>query len=118
MEIPKKIKIGWKEYEVIEKGSNLDLTSGGDECYGTLYPDRRKLYINNSFDEEQKKATLIHEIIHGIDDLFGIGLKEEQVEALGHGIYTVIKDNFQHDGITYEKQYVDGRKEIIYEDER
>ena len=93
MNIPEKIKIGWKEYAIIKKDYDSDLVSGGDECYGQIFPSTRKLYINNCYDDEQKKATLIHEVLHGMDDIWGIDLKEEQVETLANAIYTVIKDN-------------------------
>lgn len=41
----------------------------------------------------KKKATLCHEIIHGLDDMYCIGLKEKQVEKLGNALYMLILDN-------------------------
>lgn len=43
--------------------------------------------------EEQKKETLLHEIIHAMDEKFRIELKERQVEQLGVAIYNLVKDN-------------------------
>ena len=45
------------------------------------------------YTEEQKKATLIHELIHGLDEAYIIGLKEKQVEKLGNALYMLIRDN-------------------------
>ena len=42
---------------------------------------------------EQQEATLCHEMLHGLDDMYSIGLKEKQVEKLGHALYMLILDN-------------------------
>lgn len=43
--------------------------------------------------EEQKKSTFLHECVHGLDEMFSIGLTEEQVEKLGTALYTFIEGN-------------------------
>ena len=43
--------------------------------------------------EDQQKCTFIHECLHGIDDVFEIGLDEEQVRKTAKGIYTFMRDN-------------------------
>lgn len=43
----------------------------------------------------QKQATLIHEIIHGLDEMYCIGLKEKQVVKLGNAFYRLVRDNPQ-----------------------
>lgn len=45
--------------------------------------------------EPQKKATLIHEIIYALDDMFCIGLDEKCIEKLGTAIYIFIVNNPQ-----------------------
>ncbi|MFC4305779.1 hypothetical protein ACFO1S_20320 [Cohnella boryungensis] len=40
-----------------------------------------------------KRETLIHEIIHGIDEFMGIKLEESQVRKLGAGLAMVFQDN-------------------------
>lgn len=93
MRIPEKIKIGWKDYEVEVIKETGKMKDGGDELYGRIDLGKREITINKAYDDDQQKCTLVHECIHGVDELFGIGLKEEQVEQLGHGIYMLIKDN-------------------------
>ncbi len=39
--------------------------------------------------EPQKETTLLHEIIHAVDDQLDIGLTEEQVTLLSAGLYSV-----------------------------
>ena len=42
---------------------------------------------------EQQETTLCHEMLHGLDDMYSIGLKEKQVEKLGNALYMLILDN-------------------------
>ncbi len=43
--------------------------------------------------EEQQRATLCHEMLHGLDEMYSIGLKEKQIEKLGNALYMLIRDN-------------------------
>jgi hypothetical protein len=44
-------------------------------------------------DSQYMACTLIHEILHHLDDRLTLGLKEVQVDRLAVGIYQVLKDN-------------------------
>lgn len=90
MIIPEKVKILFKEYEVIEE---TNLHDGQSELYGQIRYIDEVIALNPASSEEQKKATLIHEVLHGIDDLYRIGLEEEQIEKLGNAMYMFLKDN-------------------------
>lgn len=90
MQLPKKINILYKEYEV---DMQENLHDGGEELYGQIHYLLEKIFLNPASSEEQQKATLIHEVIHGLDDMYNIGLKEKQVEKLGNAIYVFVKDN-------------------------
>lgn len=71
----------------------MSLNSDDGICYGRIFHDKREIYLNGDYDEDQQKATLLHEAIHAIDELYGIRISEEQVEQLGNGLYSLIKDN-------------------------
>ncbi|SFE41577.1 hypothetical protein [Peptostreptococcus sp. D1] len=90
-----KIKIGWKEFDIehIEKEkARLNVVSG--DCYGEIHFDKNKIYLNNEFSDEQKQATLIHEVLHGIERMYSIdSLDEDTVTRLGNALYTVLIDN-------------------------
>lgn len=90
MLIPEKVKILYKEYE-IEQQKNIH-NEGGD-LYGQIQYLSEKILLNADSSEEQKKATLIHEIIHALDDMYNIGLKEKDIEKLGNAVYMLIRDN-------------------------
>ena len=77
----------------IEEKSNLH-DAGGD-LYGQIHYLPEKILLNSESSQEQKQATLIHEIIHGLDEMYCIGLKEKQVEKLGNAFYMLVRDNPQ-----------------------
>lgn len=93
MSLPKKVKIGWKEYKILEQAPDEALIDGGTICYGQVFYDRQEIYINKNYRKKHKKATLLHEVIHAIDEQYSIDLKEEQVVSLTHGLMSVLKDN-------------------------
>lgn len=84
------IKIGWKNYEIINK---KEIYVDNKECYGCIKYDEEEIHLRNTNSKKQNNATLIHELIHGIDDMYSIGLEEEDVVKLANGIYTLITDN-------------------------
>ncbi|MDI6617889.1 MAG: hypothetical protein QME45_04315 [Clostridiales bacterium] len=91
MNIPDKIKIGFKDYEVQKvKGNVID---DKDICYGVIHYDDCFIEISTIYSDDTQKCALMHEVIHGIDDIFDIGLEEKQVQQLAKGLYEVIKDN-------------------------
>jgi Zn-dependent peptidase ImmA (M78 family) len=54
---------------------------------------KNEISINKNLPTENKEETLLHEIIHNISDNVAIGLTEEQTQALGSCLYSVLKDN-------------------------
>lgn len=90
MQIPEKVKILYKEYTVEEQEN---LHDGELDLYGQIHYLPQKILLNVDSSDEQKKATLIHEIIHGLDEMYCMGLKEKQIEKLGNALYMLQRDN-------------------------
>lgn len=90
MNIPEKVKILYKEYSVRQVEN---LHDGQDDLYGQIQYLPEQILLNVDSSERQKEATLIHEIIHGLDEMYRIGLDEKQVEILGNALYMLIQDN-------------------------
>lgn len=90
MRIPKEVSILYKKHD-IEFEPNLHDENGG--LYGQILYVPERIIINSAGSVEQQKATLLHEVIHALDELYGIGLKEEQVEKLGNAMHMLVKDN-------------------------
>ena len=89
-----KIKIGWKEYGIDIYDNELsDETNKDVEIFGDMNPKTNKIRLTNKYGQGALESTLIHEVLHAIDDMYGVGLTENAVEALGNGIYTALKDN-------------------------
>jgi hypothetical protein len=84
------IKIGWKYYPVVISDK---VVSDGKECYGRIDYNNPIIELRKSNTLEQQKATLLHEIIHGLDDFLNLGFEEEEVLLLANGLYSVFIDN-------------------------
>lgn len=90
MNIPEKVKVLYKEY-TIEEQENLH--DDGTDLYGQVHYLPEKILLNIDSSDEQKKATLIHELIHALDEMYCIKLEENLVEKLGTAMYMLIRDN-------------------------
>lgn len=90
MRIPEKVKVLYKEYGISEQ---VNLHDEKGELFGQIHYLPQEIVLNADAAEEQKKATLVHEIVHALDEMYNIGLKEKQVEKLGTALYMLQKDN-------------------------
>jgi hypothetical protein len=75
------IKIGAIKYKVVY--TKLE------ECGKTDFTTST-IYIDKSLTKEQAEVTLLHEIIHGINNQ----LSEKEVEFLAQALYLLYRDNF------------------------
>lgn len=97
MQIPEKIKIGWRTYN-IEQGEHRSGNNGGD-LYGEIQYEKDQIYIYEGQSEENKRVTLLHEILHGIFFMTGQSEyrnNENLVTLLSENLYQVLKDNKLH----------------------
>lgn len=91
MNIPEKIKIGYKDYDVkIVDGNIVD---DNKICYGRILYNDCKIEISTQYSKNVQECTLLHEVLHGIDDAYDIGIPEEHIQKLAKGLLQVIKDN-------------------------
>ena len=100
--IPKEMTIAYKEYAVT---MDRNVHDGEAELYGCMDSKTETIVIDQDLSHEQKCATLIHECIHAMDDVFAIGLEESQVVKLGSAIYMMLRDN--------PELYGDGPGEVL-----
>jgi len=90
--IPSKVKIGYKNYTV--ELTDAPITVNGRECYGSIDYNDYIIKINKTYKEDQQKATFLHEVLHGISEMYmNSRLTEEDIELLGRGLYTFFVDN-------------------------
>ena len=88
-----KIRIGWKDYAIVNQEKQSILTVDGGTCYGEIRHEPPTIYLNAENDEQQNKATLIHEIIHGISDHYSIDFSEDIVTRLANAIVITLQQN-------------------------
>ena len=92
MRIPKTIKIGGIEYsiELVEEAKD---EVNGAEYIGRVLFKENKIKILSSYSEEKQYRTLLHEIIHVLDEDLKVGLEEKDICRLEVGLYQVLNDN-------------------------
>ena len=90
--IPDRVKVGWKNYDVVIIDSRLN---SGPELYGQIDHDAQVITLRGSSTHDQLCATLLHEVLHAVSDMYGLGLEEKLVEDLTNALYTVYKDNIE-----------------------
>lgn len=94
-ELPKKIRILGKDW-FIEHDENLIVDKGS---YGRCRIGHAKITyttvdeVGEPLNLAMVKDTIIHEIVHAIEETAGLDLKERQVLGLGGGLYALIKEN-------------------------
>lgn len=92
MRIPPVIRTGYKYYRIqLTEG----ISDGEDELYGDMDSKTQVIRIDEGLSDEQQRATLLHEALHCMDDVYSIGLTEEQVVRLATGFYMLLLDNPQ-----------------------
>ena len=90
--LPQKIKIGFKEYEIVRKEEVFE----DQECYGKIDYNKEKIYISTRFNQNQRNATFLHEMIHGIFeklDMNDLRENEQVVNQIAVELYLIIKEN-------------------------
>lgn len=86
------VKVGYKHYKVKEE---QNLHESEAELQGQIRYLEQEIALREDLTEESKEATLMHECLHALDEMYGIELSEEQVERLGNALYMFIEDNPQ-----------------------
>lgn len=64
-----------------------------DDELGEVDLSTQKMSILEGLSADKERSVVLHEIIHGIDDILDLGLSEEQVNGLENGLFAVMRDN-------------------------
>ena len=90
--IPKKVNILGKDYSISlkrRKGGTL----GDVVIYGRANHLKNSIWINPQVNIQQRKETLLHEIIHVVNEELCLRFSEATVSRLSVGLYGVLKQN-------------------------
>lgn len=60
-----------------------------DACAAIDLKDKT-IVVDEGYDQDE---SLLHEVIHALDDAFSIELSERDTQALARGLWAVIRDN-------------------------
>ena len=91
LKIPDKVKIAFNEYTVTMVDSYVIVDD--KVCYGNIEYSKGNINISNIYSEDLQKCTLIHECLHGIDEVVEAELTEDQIRLMAKGLYVFVKDN-------------------------
>lgn len=64
-----------------------------DDAIGMCETHLQRIAMMKGLPLETEQDTLLHEVIHAIDETVGLSLTEQQVIALASGLLAVFKDN-------------------------
>lgn len=83
------VKIGYSTYQIVE----VECVNKFEPRKGEINFFERQIRIDRNLAPQDKKETLLHEIIHGIEEFMGMELEEDQVRTLGAGLAMIFRDN-------------------------
>lgn len=86
---PESVRIVGRTYEIVESPGLL-ATAG---CYGQCDTPSQRIIFDPEVHLEQRIDTVLHEVVHGIDEAMVTGLTEEQVRAVSTALLAVLRDN-------------------------
>jgi hypothetical protein len=86
MDMPKTVKIGGHDVEVVFSEWSVDRM-------GASHTPPGKIYINTACCKSQQEATLLHEILEHINDACDLSLAHGQISVLEAMLYQVLVDN-------------------------
>ena len=89
MELPKKIMINGREYNVKER----DNKETGATSLGTFDCRQSIIWIEKGLSDDQTLSTLIHEAIEAIDFQGELKMEHNKICVLETGIYSLITNN-------------------------
>lgn len=88
--LPKKIKVGWRNYAVKEIEN---LTEGEEKLNGIITYQDQQIRIEKELPLRNKWVTLIHELLHGIDYITGQDMDEGKIQAMAEAVMSMLCDN-------------------------
>lgn len=85
MKFPCHLKVGGHTIKVVLEDLKND--------FGVFSPETNTITIDKSLPENQRKVTLLHEILHVLNSEFGKGTPHIFIESLAQQMYQVLHDN-------------------------
>ncbi len=87
--IPDQVRIMGKDFAICP----VDNLRAVHDARGMNFNVEQRIDIDTTQPTEGQEETFLHEIVHALNYLMAIPLKEEHVQRLGAGLYQVLADN-------------------------
>lgn len=78
---------------ILGKPFAVSLDNALEGCIGECDTYNQTIKVNPSLPEATLQETLLHEVIHAVEEQLHLRMTERQVFALATGLYAVFKDN-------------------------
>jgi Zn-dependent peptidase ImmA (M78 family) len=65
------------------------------DCFGRYFPGRDLVLVEQGQNPDQERDTVMHELVHVIENAMGIKFTEEEVSKLSHGLVSLLRLNPQ-----------------------
>lgn len=85
-----KIKMDWMEVTIRDAD---DLKVDEESHFATWGYSEREILLHSGLSARHRTESLLHEVIHAMSHLRGIGLKERQVRSLASGLSALLLNN-------------------------
>lgn len=87
-----KVKIGYKEYEIVKKEEIIEVKG---DYYGKTETDDEVITIASKFSQKVQNQTFLHELLHCIASKYDLAVNQDEhtIELLSVGLYEAILDN-------------------------
>lgn len=66
-----------------------------DGAVGETYTHKQLIRMQKGTPPDTERETLLHEVIHAVDESLALHMTEAQVHGLACGLYAVLRDNEQ-----------------------
>ncbi len=90
-EKPESIEIGWQTY-LFNYEDNL-LNSDGDKVFGIFHPYGVIEIWSDCLNLGRQKVAMLHECIHGIEEISGQEAEEGRCKMLSHNLLQIFREN-------------------------
>lgn len=91
MILPDKIKISGRTYLV--EYVDFDERLQQSPITGSVVHYKQKIQIDTAAHREWQEMSLLHEMIHAVDNNLSLDFNEDTIRRLGNGLYQVLNDN-------------------------
>lgn len=78
---------------ILGKAFRIDWKDELEGALGETLTHRQLIRMQKGTPADTERETLLHEVIHAVDESLSLQLTEHQVHALACGLYAVLRDN-------------------------